>query len=271
MIQKQCFVKESPFHNFSALLSPSPGGSRLTGFQLKLMIALAGLLFTSLVGLPIHAQDRRKDLGDFNLTLVGDNNIVTLATARQNNPRFMALVDEIRKGDAAFNNLETTFPGPDDYPGGAPRSENIFSDPSLLKELQWIGFNLYGTANNHSLDYGIPGMLNTIQVLKQAGAVYAGTGVDLGHARAPGYLSTAHGRVALISTASTFPQDSPAGQTRRASWAKSVTLRCALSCQRNRFRSTAQTKRESEADGCSGRLRINSDAKFCLSAIWALG
>jgi poly-gamma-glutamate capsule biosynthesis protein CapA/YwtB (metallophosphatase superfamily) len=165
-----------------------------------------------------HGQEQeqglRRDLGEFNLTLVGDNNIVTLATARQNNPRFMAAVGEIRKGDAAFNNLETTFPGPDAYPGGAPRSENIFSDPSLLKELQWMGFNLFGTANNHSMDYGIQGLLDTIQVLRQGGAVYAGTGVDLGHARAPGYLSTPHGRVALITCASTFPEDSPAGQAR---------------------------------------------------------
>jgi poly-gamma-glutamate capsule biosynthesis protein CapA/YwtB (metallophosphatase superfamily) len=174
----------------------------------------SAILVLFFVFLPAHAQDKRKDLGDFNLTLVGDNNIVTLATARQNNPKFMTLVNEIRTGDAAFNNLEAVLPEPDDYPGGAPRSENIFSDPSLLKELQWIGFNLYGTANNHSLDYGIPGLLHTMQTLKQDGAVYAGTGVDLGHARAPGYLSTPHGRVALISAASTFPQDSPAGQTR---------------------------------------------------------
>jgi poly-gamma-glutamate synthesis protein (capsule biosynthesis protein) len=172
-------------------------------------------LFLSL-GLQAQEQEHGlvKDWGEFNLTLVGDNNIVTLASARQNDPRFMAVVNEIRKGDAAFNNLETTFPGPDAYPGGFPRSENIYSDPSLIKQLQWMGFNLFGTANNHSMDFGIQGLLDTINVLKQANAVYAGTGYDLGHARMPGYLFTPHGRVALITCASTFPQDSPAGQTR---------------------------------------------------------
>ena len=175
-------------------------------------------LLSSVLVCPLRAQQeevgKRKDLGEFNLTLVGDNNIVTLATARQNNPKFMAAVTELRKGDAVFNNLETTFPGPNAYPGGAPRSENIFSDPSILKELQWMGFNLFATANNHSMDYGIQGLLDTIQTLKQGGAVYAGTGVDLGHARAAGYLSTPHGRVGLVACASTFPQDSPAGQAR---------------------------------------------------------
>jgi len=77
-----------------------------------------------------------------------------------------------------------------------------------------MGFNLFATANNHSMDYGVQGVLDTIQTLRKGGAVYAGTGVDLGHARAPGYLSTGHGRVALVACASTFPPDSPAGQAR---------------------------------------------------------
>jgi hypothetical protein len=188
-----------------------------------------------------NAQEQRKDLGEFNLTLVGDNNIVTLATVRQN------------------KSLETTFPGPDAYPAGAPRSENIFSDPALLKELQWIGFNLFGTANNHSMDFGIQGLLDTIQVLKQGGAVYAGTGIDLGHARAPGYLSTAHGRVALVTCASTFPQDSPAGQARPdirgrpglspLHYDVRYLVRCPLSRKRRRVRSSSKAQRRSNPNG----------------------
>ena len=190
-------------------------GLNRPGFQGNCLLAI-GLVFLFLCFLivPSDAQEIRKDLGDFNLTLVGDNIIFTPAAVRQNNPRFMAAVDEIRKGDAAFANLETTFAGPDAYPAGAPRTENLFADPAVLKGLQWMGFNLFGTANNHSMDYGVQGLVDTIKVLKQYGAVYAGTGVDLGHARAPAYLSTSHGRVALIACASTFPQDSPAGQTR---------------------------------------------------------
>ena len=82
-------------------------------------------------------------------TAVGDNNIVTLATARQNNPRFMAVVNDIRQGDAAFANLETSFPNLDHtYPGGPPRGDNLYSDPALLKELQWMGFNLLALHKN---------------------------------------------------------------------------------------------------------------------------
>src|SRR5579872_6304674 len=185
----------------------------------KFLAVLAALSFFVLLvsgGLQAQQQEigKRKDLGDFNLTLVGDNIIYTQATVHQGNPKFMAAVNEIRSGDAAFANFENVFPGPNSYPGGAPRSENLYADPSILKELQWIGFNLFGTANNHSMDYGVQGVLVTIQTFKQGGAVFAGTGVDLGHARAAGYLSTPHGRVGLVACASTFPQDSPAGQAR---------------------------------------------------------
>src|SRR5579872_4022576 len=118
----------------------------------KFMRVFVALVFLCVLlvsgGLQAQQQEigKRKDLGDFNLTLVGDNIIYTQATVHQGNPKFMAAVNEIRSGDAAFANFENVFPGPNSYPGGAPRSENLYADPSILKELQWIGFNLFGTA-----------------------------------------------------------------------------------------------------------------------------
>ena len=64
------------------------------------------------------------------------------------------------------------------------------------------------------MDYGVQGLLDAIELLKQDGAVYAGIGETLGLARAPGYLSTPHGRVALITCASSFPEYLSAGQAR---------------------------------------------------------
>lgn len=54
----------------------------------------------------------------------------------------------------------------------------------------------------------------TMQVLRQGSAVYAGIGENLGEARAPAYLSTPHGRVALVACAATFQDDAPAGDAR---------------------------------------------------------
>ncbi|MGH9356871.1 MAG: CapA family protein, partial [Terriglobia bacterium] len=120
--------------------------------------------------LPLLGQDQGSAAQGFSITLAGDSIVMTPARARRKDPRFMAVVKVVREADAAFTNLELTFPGADAYPAGGPRAMWVASDPERLKELQWIGFNLFGAANNHSLDYGVGGLLDTIQVLKQDGA-----------------------------------------------------------------------------------------------------
>jgi poly-gamma-glutamate synthesis protein (capsule biosynthesis protein) len=161
----------------------------------------------------IRAQEKVPP-GEFNLTLTGDAIILTGATVHQNEPRFMAVVKAIRQGDAAFTNLEEVYPSSKAYPAATSGNTWMAADPTMLKELQWMGLNLFGTANNHSYDYGIQGVLDTISVLKQDGAVYAGTGETLGEARQPGYLMTAHGRVALVSCTASFLEAAPAGDPR---------------------------------------------------------
>src|SRR5581483_12044260 len=99
--------------------------------------------------------------GEFNLTLVGDSEIVTPATAHQSNKRFMGVVNAVRQGDAAFTNLEVSFPvSANAYPAGRPRTQWHPTDPALLQQLQWMGFNLFGAANNHAMDYGTQGLLD---------------------------------------------------------------------------------------------------------------
>jgi poly-gamma-glutamate synthesis protein (capsule biosynthesis protein) len=83
-----------------------------------------------------------------------------------------------------------------------------------LDELKWAGFRLFGVANNHAFDFGTEGLLSNLRNLRQAGVVYAGAGENLARARAPGYLDTKKGRVALIACASTFSILSPAGTQR---------------------------------------------------------
>ncbi len=186
-----------------------------SGFRRNLWLLLSLSVFLVLSVILLRGQEHGASPQEFNLTMVGDAEIVTPATARQNNPRFMAVVNAVRKGDAAFANVEEPYPtSKRAYPAGLPRAQWHTTSPSMLKQLQWMGFNLFGAANNHAGDFGIQGLLETIQVYKQDDAVFAGIGETLGEARAPGYLSTPHGRVALVTCASTFPEDSAAGQSR---------------------------------------------------------
>jgi poly-gamma-glutamate capsule biosynthesis protein CapA/YwtB (metallophosphatase superfamily) len=182
----------------------------------QILAAAVVILSVFSLAVSMRGQEQKSTSQDFNLTMTGDSEIVTPARAHQSNPRFLQVVDAVRHGDAAFTNLEVAFTsgGIGVYPGGASRGQWHPTDPALVKELQWIGFNLFGAANNHVMDYGVSGLLEAMQQLKKDGAVYAGMGENLGEARVPAYLSTQHGRVALITCASTFPPDSPAGPSR---------------------------------------------------------
>jgi poly-gamma-glutamate synthesis protein (capsule biosynthesis protein) len=77
-----------------------------------------------------------------------------------------------------------------------------------------MGFNLYSRANNHTMDYGEGGLLATSEHLDRLGIAHAGAGRNLGEARAPAYLETKNGRVALISMTSSFATFGRAGHTR---------------------------------------------------------
>jgi poly-gamma-glutamate synthesis protein (capsule biosynthesis protein) len=151
---------------------------------------------------------------DFAITLTGDSMLMTPASVRQNDPGFMGVVKAVREGDARFTNIEEMYPSDKAYP--APTSGNTYmaADPSMLKELQWIGFNLFSAVNNHAFDYGIQGVLDTLQTLKHEGVVYAGIGRTLGEAREPHYLSVSGGRVAILACTSTFLESAPAGDPR---------------------------------------------------------
>ena len=139
-----------------------------------------------------------------NLTLVaGGDTMITRQLSVFREPAFLSLVELFRSADVGYANLEMLMHDFEHSPG---ISGGTFtgSDPANLKELQWVGINLVSTANNHSYDYGSDGVLTNIAHLKSAAIVFAGTGRNLSEARAPGYLDTPAGRVALISASSTF-------------------------------------------------------------------
>jgi poly-gamma-glutamate synthesis protein (capsule biosynthesis protein) len=163
---------------------------------------------------PSIGAQQKDNSEEFHMTLAGDAIIVTPAAARQQDPGFLGVVKAIHKGDAAVMNFEGTFAGKETYPIYDTGGTWIASDPERLKDLQGMGFNLFSAANNHSVDFGGQGLLDTIQVFNRYGASFAGIGENLGQARAAGYVSTPHGRVALISCAATFSVEAPAGQTR---------------------------------------------------------
>jgi poly-gamma-glutamate synthesis protein (capsule biosynthesis protein) len=88
------------------------------------------------------------------------------------------------------------------------------TDPKLIEDLKWFGISLVSCANNHAFDYGEGGVLANIRHLDEAGIMHAGTGRNLAEARAPGYLDTPNGRIALIATTAAFRPWNQAGEQR---------------------------------------------------------
>jgi poly-gamma-glutamate synthesis protein (capsule biosynthesis protein) len=165
------------------------------------------ILLISALGPSAWAQDTY-------FALTGDS-IINRRQSVVSDPANVELFNRIRKADVAFTNFETLIhdfePAPAAENGGVPMRSPLW----ITDELKALGFDIVSTANNHSVDYGAEGLLSTIKHLDAAGLIHSGTGENLAHAQAPGYLDTARGRVALVSATSTFPSFGLAGEQRR--------------------------------------------------------
>ena len=74
-------------------------------------------------------------------------------------PKFLALRDILNGTDACFANLESMVVR---YGEGTPAirtGTHMVTEPELLDDLKWLGFNLLSCANSHSLNFGEEGLL----------------------------------------------------------------------------------------------------------------
>jgi len=144
--------------------------------------------------------------GKISLALCGD--IMPsrrLAVFRE--PEFLALREILREADACFANLESMVVR---YGEGSPAirtGTHMVTEPELLEDLKWFGFNMLSCANSHSLNFGEAGLLLQNQYLDAAGIAHAGTGKNLRQASSPAYRDTPNGRIALIAATAHLPSE----------------------------------------------------------------
>jgi poly-gamma-glutamate capsule biosynthesis protein CapA/YwtB (metallophosphatase superfamily) len=143
------------------------------------------------------------------LMAAGDS-MITRRLSHNPDPRFKALVELLRSADAAFTNFEMGTPRDPIVPNVNHPSAFQYAKPIVLEELKWCGFNLIGAGNNHVADYGPRGLMDLLEEIEKRDLVTAGAGASLGEARAPGYLETPGGRVALLAVTSTNVEHSMA-------------------------------------------------------------
>ena len=118
----------------------------------------------------------------------------------------------LHRGNVVFGNLE----GPLTKRGIAAGKQYVFRSPPQLvaPALARAGFSVLSLANNHSMDYGVEGLHDTVQALMQAGIRHAGAGDDLMAARRPAIIDANGVRVAVLAYSLTFPEEFWAGPDR---------------------------------------------------------
>lgn len=129
---------------------------------------------------------------------------------------FREIRDFISKGDFRFLNLETTVHRFETWGNAVSGGTWFCADPAVLGAVREFNFNILTNANNHTEDYGIPGLLKTIDYVREAGFPMAGTGRNLAEASAPVYLDTMSGRYALIAATTSFSLTARAGEQTRS-------------------------------------------------------
>lgn len=87
---------------------------------------------------------------------------------------FLLIADTLQKADLVFGNLESVI---------SDKGENLGSmysfraDPRAIEGLVFAGFDVLSVANNHSMDYSMDALKNSMNRLKEAGV--APVGIEL--------------------------------------------------------------------------------------------
>ena len=101
--------------------------------------------------------------------------------------------------DVSIANLETSITRSGDW---APKGINYRMSPDNVDVLKAAGFDCCVLANNHVLDWGRAGLIDTLEALDRAELARAGAGRTLAEARAPAVLAApGKGRVLVYSLA----------------------------------------------------------------------
>jgi poly-gamma-glutamate synthesis protein (capsule biosynthesis protein) len=156
------------------------------------------------------------EAGEISIALAGDC-LLTRRLAVFREARFLRIREILADADAVFANLESAVHGYLDGPHAQRFGGGTYmtTEPALLDDLRWLGVSLVAASSNHADDYGWEGFLATMRHLDGAGIVHAGLGRHLAEARAPAFLDTARGRVALIAATATHNPGARAGEQRR--------------------------------------------------------
>lgn len=110
---------------------------------------------------------------------------------------------------------------------GAPLEDKKFTfraKPKTVSYLTDMGVDLVSLANNHAYDYGPDALLDTLDILHEAGIPYVGAGRNISEARRPVYYIVGDMKIAFVSATQIERLDTP--DTKEATETSPGVFRC---------------------------------------------
>jgi poly-gamma-glutamate capsule biosynthesis protein CapA/YwtB (metallophosphatase superfamily) len=138
----------------------------------------------------------------FKLISIGDL-LYSYPMAHRDDAELQQVIMLIQSGDVTIANREGATLDAGTHTAGYGDGL-LWAEGDLAADEKAMGVGMVSLANNHSMDWGDVGLRDTIRLHQGAGIVTAGGGENLAEARQAAILETPKGRVALISTASSF-------------------------------------------------------------------
>lgn len=111
---------------------------------------------------------------------------------------FTGIAPYLKSADLAMANLECPVA---ESGTPVPKVFSFRADPISARYLKDAGFGALNLANNHSVDYGRGGLVETMDRLKDEGLVHFGAGTNREEALDPAYVMAGPWRVALLGFA----------------------------------------------------------------------
>ena len=166
--------------------------------------AISANLLANLTNLEVNQVESKKKLVDekpITLLFVGDimldRGVENIWQNYQNSRYpFLNVVDEIRKADIAFANLEGSI----SENGKNQKIKYSFRfDPSSVEGLKFAGFDVLSLANNHSFDWGREALEDTVNILRGNDILPVGAGINYLEANSPAIKNVAGAKIAFFA------------------------------------------------------------------------
>jgi poly-gamma-glutamate capsule biosynthesis protein CapA/YwtB (metallophosphatase superfamily) len=127
---------------------------------------------------------------------------------------FLKVTDFLKSADFVFGNLECPIT-PDD-PNIIQANTVFNAKPGMEVALKNAGIAIVNLANNHTMNYGEKGMINTLKYLDEVGIVHVGSGKNSVDAAAPAFVEQGGIKFAFLGYTDTdvLPPGYPATTTK---------------------------------------------------------